>query len=198
MVEIDDEDETCEFELNVVLEIENTKRPSTPLPSEGSIRLKKVDKDDSTKVLQGAKFDVIDSNGEVVAILTTDSDGIAELDELSLGKYRIVETKAPEGYKLDSTEYEVTLETKAQTVSITIENDEEVIEPGPKDPEEPEEPEEPEDPEEPEESDKPGGGGGGGGGRRKPKDPDPKEPEDPKSQKNQNQKSQNKKTQKSQ
>ena len=184
MVEIDDEDETCEFELNVVLEIENTKRPSTPLPSEGSIRLKKVDKDDSTKVLQGAKFDVIDSNGEVVAILTTDSDGIAELDELSLGKYRIVETKAPEGYKLDSTEYEVTLETKAQTVSITIENDgsnrtSQRIQKNQKT-------EEPEDPENQKNLINQVVAVAAVG-RRKPKDPDPKEPEDPKSQKNQNQ-----------
>ena len=178
MMESDEEEEECKLELDLELTIENTKRPPAPSPSEGGLRIKKVDKDKPTKVLEGARFNVINSDGEVVATLTTDSKGIAQVDELPLGKYTIVEVKAPENYKLDSREYEITIEDDGKIVDITIENEEELEEPerptrpsdpDPKDPYEPKDPKDPKDPEEPTKPTDP----------EKPKEEEPVDPEKP-------------------
>ncbi|MGL4572834.1 MAG: SpaA isopeptide-forming pilin-related protein, partial [Clostridium sp.] len=68
----------------------------------GSVVLTKVDSDNG-QVLQGAIFKVVDSNNKIVAEnLTTDKDGKITVDNLKPGKYSFIETKAPEGYKLNS------------------------------------------------------------------------------------------------
>lgn len=70
------------------------------------------------KSLSQAEFDVIDSNGEVVDHLITDSSGQAESSDLQLGTYTVIETKAPEGYDLDSTEYKVELSNDNLQVNV--------------------------------------------------------------------------------
>ncbi len=56
--------------------------------------------------------------GEVVDEITTDDDGIAETKELYLGKYQIVEVKAPEGYVINTTPSDVELVYAGQEVSV--------------------------------------------------------------------------------
>ena len=48
------------------------------------------------------------SNGDLVATLTTDDQGLAVLDKLPLGRYKIKEVKAPFGYLLNHEEINVT------------------------------------------------------------------------------------------
>lgn len=63
-----------------------------------AIEITKVDKDDNTS-LAGVEFDVKDkSTGNVVAHVTTDSNGKATVSGLALGEYELVETKAATGY----------------------------------------------------------------------------------------------------
>ncbi|MGQ7306705.1 MSCRAMM family protein, partial [Bacillus cereus] len=64
----------------------------------GSVEITKVDKD-SQKVLEGVVFEVQDDKGKVVAEVTTDKEGKANVSDLSVGKYKLVETKSLPGYK---------------------------------------------------------------------------------------------------
>ncbi len=64
----------------------------------GNVEITKVDKD-SQKVLEGVVFEVQDDKGKVVTEVTTDKEGKANVSELSVGKYKLVETKSLPGYK---------------------------------------------------------------------------------------------------
>ena len=59
------------------------------------------------------------SAGEVVDTLTTSADGTATSTELYLGKYEIVETKAPYGMVLNEEPISVELEYAGQEVAVT-------------------------------------------------------------------------------
>ncbi|WP_430536519.1 SpaA isopeptide-forming pilin-related protein [Listeria rocourtiae] len=63
-----------------------------------------VKKGDDGKLLPGAIFKVVDASGETVQDnLVTDDDGQVEVMDLAPGDYRFIETKAPDGYILDTT-----------------------------------------------------------------------------------------------
>ncbi|WP_280512743.1 SpaA isopeptide-forming pilin-related protein, partial [Brochothrix thermosphacta] len=71
--------------------------------SKGGFVLTKTD-DQSGEVLQGAVFELQDTNGKKVQRnLTTDSAGKIAVAKLKPGKYQLIETKAPKGYELDAT-----------------------------------------------------------------------------------------------
>lgn len=84
------------------------------------------------KPLEGAVFTVIAAedivtpdgtihhkNNDVVATMTTDSNGEAQTEELYLGRYKVVETQCPEGYILDNAIHVVELSYEGQLVSVT-------------------------------------------------------------------------------
>ena len=109
------------------------------VPAMGKIHLKKTDKE-SGEALAGAVFNVIAAENittpdgtlqaakdEVVTTLTTGSDGTATSDALHFGKYKLVETKAPNGYVASEKSWNVTLsyadqETEIVTEDITVTN----------------------------------------------------------------------------
>lgn len=95
----------------------------------GSVTLKKVSSTNSEKTLQGAIFEIVkyDNNkvGDVVVDnLTTDKNGEVSYDKLPNGKFAFIETKAPDGYELDSTphSFEISKDNKYAAGTITIKN----------------------------------------------------------------------------
>lgn len=85
----------------------------------GRILIEKTDKN-TKKSIKGVEFEIRDQDGKVIETLVTDRDGHAESKELPIAvfrdgnyaediKYFVVETKAAEGYILDSTPHEVVL-----------------------------------------------------------------------------------------
>ena len=107
----------------------------------GSITVEKTNSNGDK--VQGAKFtikaneDIYNvaktvkyyTRGETVAIITTDRTGIANKDELPLGKYIVEEIEVPTGYLLNTEKKTVTLKYKDQNTnviyeSVTVENDE--------------------------------------------------------------------------
>ena len=76
-------------------------------PIQGKIRIVKTDSETGNP-LPGAVFTVTrvsglpshngDNNGEIVAVITSGKDGIAETPLLTWGEYEITETSVPEGY----------------------------------------------------------------------------------------------------
>ena len=95
---------------------------------EGKIIITKVDRNDESKVLSGATFKIekldddnnIDSSYTATELIT-DANGKVEFTDLVIGKYRITEIKAPEGYELseDVIDIEITSENKEINIIVT-------------------------------------------------------------------------------
>lgn len=120
-----------------------TKLNSTDLPEliesfvnaglvkiQGSIEITKVDKNDNTKVIEGARFKLekLDQNGNVDSTytpqeLTTGEDGKIKFDGLEVGKYRVTETKAPEGYELLKSSKDVEITGDNKDIKLIAENE---------------------------------------------------------------------------
>ncbi|WP_187393445.1 SpaA isopeptide-forming pilin-related protein [Bacillus sp. E214] len=88
----------------------------------GSVTVTKVDKNDTTKKLSGAKFTLTDAKGnETVEV--TGEDGKATFGNLVYGKYTIKETEAPEGYVISNQESkEINISEDGQLVELEYEN----------------------------------------------------------------------------
>ncbi|WP_144488315.1 collagen binding domain-containing protein, partial [Bacillus sp. ABP14] len=81
-----------------------------PAAEKGNLQIKKVDENDENIVLKDAKFDVIDKDNHVVATVTTNEKGIAEVKDLPFGDYFVKEISAPEGYIKVDTPVKVTID----------------------------------------------------------------------------------------
>lgn len=75
-----------------------------------SIRVRKVDSHDKTKVLKEAEFTLYDENMVELKVANTNEHGIAEFYNVKNGMYYLKETKAPKGYKLADEYIEVIID----------------------------------------------------------------------------------------
>ncbi|MFD6507366.1 SpaA isopeptide-forming pilin-related protein [Bacillus sp. NPDC060175] len=92
-----------------------------PAAEKGYLQIKKVDENDENIVLKDAKFDVIDKDNNVVATVTTNEKGIAEVKDLPLGDYFVKEISAPEGYIKVDTPVKVTI-NKTNVIELVMKN----------------------------------------------------------------------------
>ncbi|UPH47801.1 SpaA isopeptide-forming pilin-related protein [Listeria innocua] len=109
-----------------------TKQTSTWTPASGggggadgttgSVTLTKQDA--KTKAtLEGAEFKLVDANGTILQEnITTDASGQLNVSNLKFATYQLIETKAPTGYKLDSTPVEFTIGENNKEITVTKEN----------------------------------------------------------------------------
>lgn len=87
-------------------------------PLNGTIKIIKEDKDNSALKLAGAKFNVINSEHDVVAELETLGNGEVVSNPLPVGEYTLVEVQAPTGYVLATTNLTVTVEPGTETTKV--------------------------------------------------------------------------------
>ncbi len=144
-----------------------------------TLRIKKVDAGNRERLLAGAVFEVRDSDKKLLGTITTDTGGVAVLENLIYGEYTITEIAAPTGYQLDAIPFSFTIDEDALMVYLLErqnvkrssggsggsggssgvippkEPQPEVPEEQPEIPEAPEEPSDPQQPLEPEENLKP-------------------------------------------
>ena len=125
--------ELLTFDPVVVKSDETTNISGTNMPIQGRIRI--IKKDQLTKeALAGAEFTVTrisglpshkgSNNGEVVAVITTDADGIAVTPLLTWGKYKVEETKVPVHFVDNHYSTEVVIDTEnLKTYEIEVENE---------------------------------------------------------------------------
>ena len=71
-------------------------------------------------LVQGTKFDIKNSNGNVVASVTTGANGKATSPNLPLGNYTVVETSVPSPLVLDTTPISVNIQYANQTTPIVV------------------------------------------------------------------------------
>ncbi|WP_379129040.1 collagen binding domain-containing protein [Paenibacillus sp. sgz500958] len=94
-----------------------------------TLTVKKVDAENNSLVLSGAKFNLYRVGGEEPQLLdtqTTGPSGTAVFSNILSGSYILIETAAPDGYVLDSKERPVTLSPGAN-IQITATNNKQVI-----------------------------------------------------------------------
>ncbi|QWG62486.1 SpaA isopeptide-forming pilin-related protein [Bacillus mycoides] len=112
-----------EFEVNVTgdgifpITVENA------MVDKGNVEITKVDKD-SQKVLEGVVFEVQDEKGKVVKKVTTNKDGKANVSDLSVGKYKLVEMESLPGYKklTEPVSFEIK-KGMTEVLSLKVENE---------------------------------------------------------------------------
>lgn len=106
----------------VDIEIENKR-------IRGNVTLIKVDAEYPQNTLQGAVFEVyedtndngkLDAEDKLIGTLDEKENGVYEMLNLLYGRYFVKETKAPEGFILDTDVYEVFIDTDGKT--YTVEN----------------------------------------------------------------------------
>lgn len=106
-----------------------TNTPSSSLVTiYGSIKITKTSEDGSK--LAGAVFTLYSkTNGKIIATASSDVKGIASFDHLPQGQYVVKETKAPEGYSLNTKSIDVSI-SDSTTRSFTVVNQREEALPG--------------------------------------------------------------------
>lgn len=87
----------------------------------GTLEILKVDHGGVTP-LEGAKFEITDDNGNVIATKTSGPDGKIKVDSILYGQYHWSEVEAPKGYDLDDTVHDFAIEHDEQVVEVTQEN----------------------------------------------------------------------------
>lgn len=105
---------------NKAIKVSNKKIP--PAQDDGQIKIEKVEKDDTSKKLNGAEFRIVGPNGYDK---TLSCDGELTIRDLAYGTYTITEVLAPQGYIKTEEEkiVEVKRESATDPILVTFVND---------------------------------------------------------------------------
>ena len=79
-------------------------------------------KSEDGNVLQGAGFKLVKDGKNVTEVKETDLNGKVVFDDLEIGTYQVIETKAPQGHVLNGTKQNVTV-TAGNTTKVEVSND---------------------------------------------------------------------------
>ncbi|MBS5938558.1 SpaA isopeptide-forming pilin-related protein [Clostridium sp.] len=79
--------------------------------------------DENNNPLKGAEFTIYDAADKGVTKGTTDENGVVKFEKLVYGNYYYVETKAPEGYILNSTKHPFTISENGAVIKETVNNE---------------------------------------------------------------------------
>ncbi|MGG0224778.1 VaFE repeat-containing surface-anchored protein [Bacillus toyonensis] len=86
----------------------------------GNIEIKKLS--DSGKILPGVEFTVFKEDGKAVTKGKTNKEGIVKVDGLTFGKYYFQESKALDGYILNTTKYPFEVKEHNKTLTFEVKN----------------------------------------------------------------------------
>ncbi len=88
--------------------------------SEGGLELIKVSESDPTQRIPGTTFEIRKMDGALVETVTTGENGSVHVN-LDAGSYYALETEAAQGFKLDATHYDFTVQD-GKTTTLTVKN----------------------------------------------------------------------------
>lgn len=116
------------YEINISENGKTYEFDVTNTVVKGKIQIVKVDANNEETPVANAEFDVIAENvpgvdkGTLVQHLKTDKNGFAVTDKIRYGTYKLIETKAPEGFWLSTKEYFVDIREEGKVVVRYISN----------------------------------------------------------------------------
>ena len=90
--------------------------------AKGALRIIKLEKGTKTPI-EGVTFEILDENKNVVDTIVTNKDGIAEKQDLIVGKYYYREISAPDKYIVDSKEKSFKLTDNGEIFEATVYNE---------------------------------------------------------------------------
>lgn len=105
-------------EINSGIPIENQEKT-------GDISIKKTGK--NKEPLKAAEFTLYDEQMQILAMNSSDAEGLVLFENLSFGTYFIEETKAPDGYTLNNKLYEVSIDQDNYKDGVNLEINDRVI-----------------------------------------------------------------------
>ncbi|MDC4246226.1 MSCRAMM family protein, partial [Clostridium perfringens] len=101
-----------EYPVSISKHMETVKLTVANTKKNGSIEI--IKKGDDGKLLEGAEFNLEDTNGKVIATQKSNKDGKVVFSDLKEGNYVLKEVKAPKGYNIVNP---VNVEVKADEVT---------------------------------------------------------------------------------
>lgn len=87
--------------------------------STGNLIIHKVDADNHSKVIANATFDVYDSDNNFVNTIKTGVDGIARLNNVRIGRYKLIEKSTDKFYNVDATPITTMVNSGDNEITIT-------------------------------------------------------------------------------
>lgn len=104
------------YQITISATALNITAKRTNARAKGSLTINKVDAD-TGKALAGVTYRLYDNAGKKVADATTGANGKAVFKDLPQGKYSYQEIRAPSGYVVDSTKYQITITATALNIT---------------------------------------------------------------------------------
>ena len=108
-------------EKNEIYKLVNNKKVK------GKLEIIKIDSQNEER-LSNAFIEVYDDNNSLIYDGYTDDSGSIIIEDLMVGKYKIIESIAPNGYILNNEEYYVDISNNTPEIVLKIKNDHEEIE----------------------------------------------------------------------
>ncbi|MBO5477539.1 MAG: Cys-Gln thioester bond-forming surface protein [Clostridia bacterium] len=87
----------------------------------GTLLIVKTDEEETP--IQGVKFNILDSQGNVVKTIVTDENGLAGVKNIPIGTYYYQEIEAPGNFVIDNQKYEFKIESNNQIIRKDIVNE---------------------------------------------------------------------------
>ena len=104
------------YQITITATALNITAKRTNARAKGSLTINKVDAD-TGKALAGVTYRLYNSAGKKVADAITGADGKAVFKDLPQGKYSYQEIRAPSGYVVDKTKYQITITATALNIT---------------------------------------------------------------------------------
>ncbi|MFR9252111.1 MAG: SpaA isopeptide-forming pilin-related protein [Oscillospiraceae bacterium] len=104
------------YQITISATALNITAKRTNARAKGSLTINKVDAD-TGKALAGVTYRLYNSAGKKVADAITGADGKAVFKDLPQGKYSYQEIRAPSGYVVDNTKYQITITATALNIT---------------------------------------------------------------------------------
>ena len=111
-----------EYEFSVTSKETQIEKTVVNNRAKGALRIIKLEKGIKTPI-EGVTFEILDENKNVVDTIVTNKDGIAEKQDLIVGKYYYREISAPDKYIVDSKEKSFTLGENGEIFEATVYNE---------------------------------------------------------------------------
>ena len=111
-----------EYEFSVTSKETQIEKTVVNNRAKGALRIIKLEKGIKTPI-EGVTFEILDENKNVVDTIVTNKDGIAEKQDLIVGKYYYREISAPDKYIVDSKEKSFKLTDNGEIFEATVYNE---------------------------------------------------------------------------